>query len=71
MQKTIKENTNKNFLQSLGNKTKLCVLENVLSSIYYDALYLDDDFKEYNKNIITESVHKFLDERGGYKYGFI
>ena len=68
MQKTIKENTNKNFLQSLGNKTKLCVLENVLSSIYYDALYLDDEFKEYNKNIITESVHKFLDERGGYKY---
>ena len=68
MQKTIKENTNKNFLQSLGNKTKLCVLESVLSSIYYDALYLDDDFKEYNKNIITESVHKFLDERGGYKY---
>lgn len=67
MNKVIKENTNKNFLKSLGNKTKLCVLENVLSSIYYDALYLDDDFKEYNRNVINESVHKFLDERGGYK----
>lgn len=68
VQNAINYNTKTNIMKDMYSKILDNVLENVLCSIYYDALYLDNDFKEYNSGAITESVHEFLDEHGGYKY---
>lgn len=68
VQNAINFNTKSNIMKNMHSEILNGVLENVIGSIYYDALYLDDDFKEYNSGAITESVHDFLDERGGYKY---
>ena len=68
VQNAINFNTKSNIMKNMHSEILDRVLENVIGSIYYDALYLDDDFKEYNSGAITESVHDFLDERGGYKY---
>ena len=68
VQNAINYNTKSNIMKNMHSEILNGVLENVIGSIYYDALYLDDDFKEYNSAAITESVHDFLNERGGYKY---
>ena len=68
VQNAINYNTKSNIMKNMHSEILNGVLENVIGSIYYDALYLDDDFKEYNSAAITESVHDFLTERGGYKY---
>ena len=68
VQNAINYNIKSNIMRNMHSEILNGVLENVISSIYYDALYLDDDFKEYNSAAITESVHEFLSERGGYKY---
>ena len=68
VQNAINYNTKSNIMKNMHSEILNGVLENVIESIYYDALYLDDDFKEYNSAAIRESVHDFLTERGGYKY---
>lgn len=68
VQNAINYNAKSNIMKNMHSEILNGVLENVIGSIYYDALYLDDDFKEYNSAAITESVHDFLNERGGYKY---
>lgn len=68
VQNAINYNTKSNIMKNMHSEILNGVLENVIGSIYYNALYLDDDFKEYNSAAITESVHDFLSERGGYKY---
>lgn len=68
VQNAINFNTKSNIMKNMHSEILDRVLENVIGSIYYDALYLDDDFKEYNSGAITESVHNFLAERGGYSY---
>ena len=68
IQNTINNNNKAVVLKDMRNNILDGVFENVMTDIYYNALYLDDDFKEFNSSIITESVHKFLDEKGGYKY---
>ena len=68
IQNAINNNNKAVVLKDMRNNILDGVFENVMADIYYNALYLDDDFKEFNSSIITESVHKFLDEKGGYKY---
>lgn len=68
IQNAINNNNKAAVLKDMRNNILDGVFENVMADIYYNALYLDDDFKEFNSSIITESVHKFLDEKGGYKY---
>ena len=68
IQNAINSNNKAVVLKDMRNNILDGVFENVMADIYYNALYLDDDFKEFNSSIITESVHKFLDEKGGYKY---
>jgi hypothetical protein len=68
VQNAINKNNSTNYLQQLAENTKVGVLENVLTSVYYDALFLDDDFKEHNAAVIQEAVHDHLVEKGGYKY---
>ena len=68
IQNAINSNNKAVVLKDMRNNILDDVFENVMADIYYNALYLDDDFKEFNSSIITESVHKFLDEKGGYKY---
>lgn len=68
IQNAINNNNKAVVLKDMRNNILDGVFENVMTDIYYNALYLDDDFKEFNSSIITESVHKFLDEKGGYKY---
>ena len=68
IQNNINNNNKAVVLKDMRNNILNGVFENVMTDIYYNALYLDDEFKEFNSSIITESVHKFLDEKGGYKY---
>lgn len=68
VQRAINYNAKTNIMKNMYSEILNGVLENVIGSIYYDALYLDEDFKEYNSAAITESVHDFLSERGGFKY---
>lgn len=68
VQNSINKNSKANYLQQLSDNTKVGVLENVLTSIYYDALFLDDDFKEHNAVVIQEAVHDYLVDKGGYNY---
>jgi len=68
VQNAINKNSSNNFLKQLGDATKVGVLENVLTSVFYDALFLDDDFKEHNASIIQEAVHDYIVEKGGYNY---
>ena len=68
IQNAINNNNKAVVLKDMRNNILNGVFENVMTDIYYNALYLDDNFKEFNSSIITESVHKFLDEKGGYKY---
>ena len=68
IQNAINSNNKAVVLKDMRNNILDGVFENVMTDIYYNALYLDDNFKEFNSSIITESVHKFLDEKGGYKY---
>lgn len=68
IQNAINNNNKAVVLKDMRNNILDGVFENVMTDIYYNALYLDDNFKEFNSSIITESVHKFLDEKGGYKY---
>lgn len=68
VQNAINKNNTANYLQQLADNTKVGVLENVLTSVYYDALFLDDDFKEHNAVVIQEAVHDYLVEKGGYNY---
>lgn len=68
MQRSVYANKTSENLKVLSENIKNGVLENVLTSVYYDALFLDDYFKEYNSSVIQENVHKYLQEKGGYKF---
>lgn len=66
--KAINKNNTTEYLKQLSENTKTGVLENVLTSIYYDALFLDDEFKEFNASVVQETVHDYIVKKGGYKY---
>ena len=68
LQKTINKNNYVNNLAQLGEVTKVGVLENILTSLVYESLYLDDEFKDFNMTVIEEAVHNFVEDRGGYSY---
>jgi hypothetical protein len=68
LQKTINKNNYINGLSQLGEVTKVGVLENILTSLVYESLYLDDEFKDFNMTVIEEAVHNFVEDRGGYSY---
>lgn len=53
-------------LNDLSKNGKKKVLKRILTEMYIDSLYLDDDFKLDNFNAIADIVENYLDNNGGY-----
>lgn len=53
-------------LSELPKKGKTKVLKRVLTEMYLDSLYIDDDFKLENFNNIANIVENYVDTNGGY-----
>lgn len=74
MQRLAMSSSNKAFYQSylpnLSNKIYLegveVVFKDIMSSIYLESLYLDNDFKEEQKDNLVNFVQEYVESHGGY-----
>lgn len=58
------------YLPNLSNKIYMegleVIFKDIISNIYLESLYLDDDFKNTQKDGLVAFVYEYVDENGGY-----